>query len=81
MTFKATAAEAGAACIEINQKDLNSQPKAIKIIFDKVKKHCQDNNSICFIYIDGLDDATGQEILVSSILPKKQLNFSIVSGI
>ena len=60
--FKATAAEAGAACIELSQKDLNSQPKAIKLIFDKVKKHCQDNKIPCFIYIDGLDDAKGQKI-------------------
>ena len=34
----------------------------MKLIFDNVKKHCQDNKIPCFIYIDGLDDAKGQEI-------------------
>jgi hypothetical protein len=34
----------------------------MKLIFDNVKKHCQDNKIPCFIYIDGLDDAEGQEI-------------------
>ena len=31
-------------------------------MFDTVKKNCQNNNIPCLIYIDGLDDAKGQEI-------------------
>ena len=72
----------------MNQKVLKSQPKAVQIVFDKVKKHCQNNSTSCLIYIDGLDDAKGQEIseancelFNSSKKEKKIPNFIFHHGI
>ena len=48
--------------MEFNPKELDSDKVTLKMIFDRLKKYCQDKELPCVIYMDGLDGATDDTI-------------------